>query len=261
MLRSLILLLSFSSSQSFSISSVASTTRPNIRPTLYPKSSKTTATTTTAIHGVIEAEEVAEEDGNFDTLGAGVKLAQESAIILEGVVEIQPTKNRNEVSINPISQGLTNYQNIQSLSSDDVSSLNVICKGSGTEVYQNPGSSTKSVVILAPLDAVSVAVDDVSTPSASPKKVLITFSGGDDLMVHEVLEATQLLVSSLDFIMDKAGGKKSIPSIEFRSLCHPSFPKEKCGVLALAVADEEDVSSNENIFWNDGQWWTVSDKC
>ena len=43
-----------------------------------------------------------EEDDNFDTLGAGVKLAQESAIILEGVVEIQPTKNRNEVSNNKV---------------------------------------------------------------------------------------------------------------------------------------------------------------
>lgn len=258
MLRSLLLLLCFSSSQSFSISPIASKTKPVIRPTVSPE---TTKTTTTAIYGVIEADELEDEADNFDTLGAGVKLAQESAIILEGVVEIQPTKNRNEVSINPISQGLTHFQNLQSLSSDDLSSLNVICKGTGTEVYQDPGSSTKSVIILAPLDAVSAAVDNVSAPSTLPKKVLLTFTGGDDLMVHEVLEAAQLLVSSLDFIMDIAGGKKSIPSIEFKSLCHSSFPKEKCSVLALAVQDEEDLSSNENIFWNDGQWWTVSDKC
>jgi len=169
-----------------------------------------------------------------------VKQAQESVSILFGNVEI------NGDEINPVSNDLKLYSKLTPLPSPSALKGKVLCKGTGIEVYREPGSSTERDVTLSPTDAVENALSSIEANSAGAK-VQISFVGGDDLMVHEVIEGVAIMTSGLNL--------KSSIDVEFRSLCHESFPLEKCCVVALDV----DKDADGEIYWHDDKWWTVSE--
>jgi len=188
------------------------------------------------IEAVLETDEVFEDPGL-----ARVQQAKEYIAILQGSVQT------NESEINPVAEGLKLYTKLVPLSDQNEVKGTVLCKGMGTEVYTDPGSSTQRLVTLATTDAVK---DALSAMDASPSsgKLLITFAGGDDLMIHEVLQGVEMMTSGLNLGSDT--------TIEFRSLCHQSFPLEKCGVAALDVNEDH----GEGVYWHDGQWWSVSEE-
>jgi len=195
--------------------------------------------TTTELKGLIEADLVTDEV--FEDPGlARVQQAEESVAILRGSVQT------NESQINPVAEDLKLYTKLTPLSSQNEVKGKVLCKGMGTEVYTDPGSSTQRLVTLATKDAVKNAL---SAMEASPDsgKLCITFAGGDDLMIHEVLQGVEMMTSGLNL------GSGTL--IEFRSLCHESFPVEKCGVAAVDVKEDTDGGA----YWHDNQWWTVSE--
>lgn len=195
--------------------------------------------TTTDLRALIEAD--IESDEGFEDPGlAPVQQAKESVSIMLGTVQT------DEDQINPVAEDLKLYTKLIPLSDQDEVKGTVLCKGMGTEVYTEPGSSTKKLVTLATKDAVENAL---SAMEASPEsgKLCITFAGGDDLMIHEVLQGVEMMTSGLNL--------GSGTSIEFRSLCHESFPLEKCGVAAVGFKDDTD----EGAYFHEGQWWTVSE--
>ena len=204
----------------------------------------TTTTTTTAstkLHGFIAADSVDEE---IDMTLGGVGLAQESAILLLGKVD-----KRGSAIVTDMKR-YTDVTAFDEQDSMDQKGVSVLCKGEGIELYQDPGTRTDKLIILAPLDAISNALDDVNDAVAKKdaKKILINFTGGDDLMVHEVLESVKSLVSSLDL-------QSSNQSIQFRSMCHKSFPIEKCSVVVLSVANGSELT--DDLYWHEGKWWTL----
>ena len=181
-------------------------------------------------------------DEDFDTKQGGVGLAEDNAILMIGKVDRKGVATATDLKL---------YTTVSSL--DDITKVDgvsIICQGNGVEVYQDPGQDTEKNIILSPLDAVSNALSNVNEGAISKesKKICINFTGGDDLMVHEVLEAVQNLVSGLDLSMEN--------SIEFKSLCDGSFPPEKCSVVALSVAGGS-AEGSENVYWHEGKWWTL----
>lgn len=188
--------------------------------------------TTTTPSAYIESNSVDEE---IDPKGAGLGLAIDNAILISGSVDKMGTAIAKEMS---------HYTKVIKA---DVSSLGgkVICKGDGQEIYQDPGLSTEKIIALAPITAVDNALDSVALNEENGEKgkLFVNFAGGDDLMVHEVLGGVQKMVSALGFSA----------KVEFRSLCEPSFPMEKCGVVAVVVDD----SSDGQIFYNEGTWYTI----
>lgn len=193
------------------------------------------------LFGYIAADATEEE---FDAKQGGVGLAQDNAIVIIGKVDKKG---------NAIATDMKRYTKLtESSDGGSGSGISVVCKGSGTELYQNPGLGTDKVITLAPFEAVSEAImsgtaaADGATDGAT--KISIHFAGGDDLLVHEVLESTRSLVSSLELT-------SKCNSIEFRSMCHASFPVDKCSVVVLAIKGGSDAM--ENVYWHEGQWWAL----
>jgi len=194
---------------------------------------------TNELQAMIEAD--IESDEVFVDPGlAPVQQAKESAAVMLGSVQT------DEDQINPVAEDLKLYNKLTPLSGQDEVKGTVLCKGMGTEAYTDPGSSTQRLVTIAPKDAVKNAL---SAMDANPDggKLRITFAGGDDLMIHEVLQGVEMMTSGLNL--------GSGTSVEFRSLCHKSFPLEKCGVAAVNVKADTD----EGAYFHDGQWWTCAE--
>jgi len=212
----------------------------SINPNLAIKSGYGAKSTATELRGLIEADletdEVVEDPGL-----SRIQQADDCIAILQGSVQ---TSENDEV--NPVAEGLKLYSKLVPLSSQDDVKGTVLCKGMGTEVYTDPGSSTQRLVTLATKDAVANALSAMDA-SPSSGKLCITFAGGDDLMIHEVLQGVEMMTSGLNL------GSGTI--IEFRSLCHQSLPMEKCGVAAVDVTGDV----GEGAYWHGGQWWTVSE--
>lgn len=192
---------------------------------------------TTKLNAYIEADETVGEEFVDEGLG-GVRLAQESVVIVSGSIQ-------KDDSI--VAKDLKRYSKLMSLPESDISEVNVLCKGTGTELYKDPGSSPQKSVTLAPTDAVRDALSSLEIANKIDQKVYINFAGGDDLMMHEVLEGVDIMLSGLNL--------EPNVSVEFRSLCHESFPLEKCSVVVVAI----DNDKTGDVYWHEGQWWTVSD--
>lgn len=200
-----------------------------------PNTVATKFTSNSKLHGYIAADDV---DDEYDPKMGGVGLAEDNAILMIGKVD----KNGSATATS-----LKHYTEVSTMDEAEIKKqdISVVCKGAGVEVYQDPGLGTESMIILSPYDAVSKALDEVDDSAKSSSKYLtVNFAGGDDLMVHEVLESVQNLVSSLDMPKES--------KIKFRSLCHASFPADKCGVAVLAGD-----SGDEDVYWHEGQWWTL----
>ena len=209
---------------------------------------------TTEIAPLFELIESASEDDYVDVDDGvgGVRLAKESAICITGIAEEK---------LDFVSQEMKRYTKVTSLDeSGATSELHkaggvLICSGTGVEVYKDPGDTTISSIVLAPLDAVTKALASKSEDGLeNAKKVVINFIGGNDLMMHEVLNGAKQ--TALGLGLDKSNAK-----IIFQSLCHESFPLEKSSVTVLAFKEvNENGRMGTDIYFHEGSWWTVKEE-
>lgn len=183
----------------------------------------------TQLNAYIESDSV---DEGFE--GGGLELAVDNAILISGSVDKKGKA---------IAKEMKHYTKV---SKSDIGNFGckVICKGDGQEIYKDPGLSSEKIIALAPFTAVENALNAIESEDKSGA-ISINFTGGDDLMVHEVLGSVEKIVSGL--------GLSS--KVEFRSLCEPSFPMEKCGVAVVSF----DGDSEGHIYYNDGAWYTLSE--
>jgi hypothetical protein len=208
--------------------------------------------------GVIRGEDL---DSNlFDVGSGGVRLAQESAIKITGEVKHKP----GQADARPME--LLRYNTLQQVDESTVNALmektgsKVICTGNGAELYKNPGETLETTVKLAPMEAIKDAVAG-SASAMESDSLVFNFLGGDDLMMGEVLDASNEMIVMMD-IATKA-------KISFNSLCHDSIPAGTCTVTVVSLASsdsdyeasdgvEKAVASGE-LYLRDGSWWTVLD--
>lgn len=204
-----------------------------------------------------EAENFVE---SFDINEGGVGLAKRSAIKVTGV---SPKGKACEA------QDLVRYTGVTELDAASAKSVlektgsAIVCSGTGHEIYQDPGSSTRyqdKVIKFSPIEAVKDALKSVSESSlGGATSVVVNFLGGDDLITGEVVEACGMLVDSLD-VPEKA-------KVTFNSMCFTDFPMEFCYVTVVAIGGEsagfegaEKSVAKGELYVQDGKWWTVSDE-
>lgn len=198
---------------------------------------QSSSTRKTQLYAFIEADSVDEE---LDPKGGGIGLAMDNAILISGSVD------RKGVAV---ARELEHYSKVIPLDDSKMQDIKVLCKGEGIEIYKDPGDTTTKSITLAPISAVENALmDALQIGLESNEKMYVNFAGGDDLMLHEVLDGVQQMVEGLKV---SSGG-----DVQFRSLCEPSFPLEKCGVAAMIVGKKW---SNGQVFYNEGKWYTVSE--
>jgi hypothetical protein len=136
----------------------------------------------------------------------------------------------------------------------------IICSGQGKELYKNPGETLETVILMSPVEAIKDAFSTAASAMDS-ENLVFNFLGGDDLMMGEVLDATNEMVVMLD-IATKA-------KISFNSLCHSSIPSGTCAVTVVSVGNEQEegaefsgveksVAAGE-IYVRDGGYWTVEE--
>ena len=219
-------------------------------------------------HGRSELYEVitgeAVEAEAFDIGQGGVRLAEESAIKIKGDVKHKP----GQADAQP--EELLRYDKLTSVDESKVmdifskSDSKIICTGEGKEFYKDPGNSLEKFVQYAPLEAVKDAFTGAA-PAIDCTKLVFNFLGGDDLMMGEVLSATNELVVMLDI--------NTRAKISFNSLCHKSLPEGSCTVTVVSVGDDgaDDEEADQNlsgpdksiaageVYVKDGRWWTVNE--
>jgi hypothetical protein len=210
------------------------------------------------IGAIIKGEE--ENSIPFDVGEGGVRLAEQTAIKIAGIVKHKPGKadcQPNE---------LIRYNNLIEVKEGAVTAIlqttgsKILGTGSGTEQYTDPGQGTLKEVKLGPMEAIKDALAGVASAIESDKLVM-NFLGGDDLMMMEVLEAANQMVLQLD--------AKTKAEISFNSLCHSSIPSGTCTVALVSVGDqvvegktlfgEEKSIARGEVYFRNGKWWTVAE--
>ena len=220
----------------------------------------------THLYTFIEADSV---DDIPEPNPRGVGRAMENAIILSGNVDSKGVAFAQDIEhyrkvipwngdVGDSSSSSSSISGTKEETHNPKRGMKVLCKGEGVEIYKDPGETTVKSITLAPISAVENALKSSVLQvdrMESGEKMLITFSGGDDLMVHEVLEGVQNLVQELKETSSSSSSSwSSDGKVQFRSLCEPSFPMEKCGVAAMIVGNDSDG----HVYYNEGKWYTVS---
>lgn len=112
----------------------------------------------------------------------------------------------------------------------DTADCQLLFSGAGKEMYQDPGSSGRyqdETIVLAPVDAAKNAVaSGAVTIAEDTKSVVFNFLGGDDLIIGEILEACELMVSGL-YLSSKT-------KIQFNSMSSTEIPGDQCAVTMVA---------------------------
>jgi hypothetical protein len=188
----------------------------------------------------------------------GVRLAEESAIKLKGEVKHKPgTADAQPMELLRYNK-LTSVDETKAKEVLQKTGSSIICTGQGVELYKDPGTAVEKSVNYAPMEAIKDAFAGAG-PAIECKELVFNFLGGDDLMLGEVLSATNELVVMLD-INTKA-------KISFNSLCFKSVPEGTCAVTVVSVGDgneeestgfEKSIAAGE-VYARDGQWWTVEE--
>lgn len=148
------------------------------------------------------------------------------------------------VSSTAKANGIKHFSKVSEISISDDTSKSVIAVGKGKEIYQDPGMSTEKYIVLAPLEAADQVLKNLDSSTHKHNNYYITFTGGEDLMVNEVLEAAEIINSKL-----------SKENVKFASLCSPDFEADVCEI-AIVVHEKDDDSF---IFTNDGKWFTLKE--
>jgi len=190
----------------------------------------------------------------------GVRLAKECALKISGKARKKKSQTEAEAT------DLKRYDKVVELDWEKVRGVaeaagnEVVCTGGGKELYKDPGDSVSKEIYLAPMEA---AVDALSSaPTAKDAEcVVINVLGGEDLILHQAMEAVKYIVQGLQ-LSDKA-------KIVFHSLCHSSFPLEYASVTVVARGSKEDDQkstgidrslANGQLYFQRGKWWTVIDE-
>lgn len=207
------------------------------------------------LNEVIQGAEVQSE--TIDAGQGGVSLAEESAIKIKGDVKHKPGK------ADAAPEELLRYTKLTSVSEGQAQEVlkktgsKIICTGQGKEFYRDPELTVEKFVQYAPLEAIKDAFAGAA-PAIDCDKLVFNFLGGDDLMMGEVLQATNELVVMLD-INTKA-------KISFNSLCIASVPEGTCAVTVVSVGEDGDDFSGADksiaageVYVQDGKWWTVDE--
>jgi len=209
-----------------------------------------------ALFEVIRADVVEQE---FDTGLGGVRLAQESSIKISGEVRHRPG-NAEARALD-----LTRYTQLTPIEVSKVQDIfgmmgsKILATGEGKELYRDPGNSIESFIQLAPLEAAKVAVNTAAS-AIGESTIIFNFLGGDDLILGQVLDATNEAVVNMD-VATKA-------KVFFNSMSDSSIPADVCSVSVIAVGDKESESSSSRsgiddaiaageIYSLGGKWFTV----
>lgn len=189
----------------------------------------------------------------------GVQLTEESSIKINGEVRHKP----GNAEARPFD--LTRYTKLTSVEESKVKDVlgkvggKIIATGQGKEFYKDPGTTVESVVILAPIEAAKDAVNAAAS-AIEEDTIIFNFLGGDELVIGQVLEATNEAVVNMD-IATKA-------NVYFNSMSDRSVPADTCTVTVLSIGGddssessfstgvEEAIAAGEAYFM-DGKWWTV----
>lgn len=207
---------------------------------------------------VIRGEDV--DSQPFDIGAGGVRLAEESAIKLTGEVKHKPGKADAAPS------ELLRYNSMKEVDEKKVNDVfskvgsAIVCSGQGQELYKDPGDTLEKLTLLGPMEAVKDAVAG-ATSAIQCERLVFNFLGGDDLMLGEVLDATNEMVIMLDI--------KTKAKITFNSLCHSSIPAGTCAVTVVSVGKgteegtefsgvDKSIAAGE-VYLRDGSYWTVQE--
>jgi hypothetical protein len=205
------------------------------------------------LYELILGEDLIMED--IDQGLGGVRLAEENVIKIMGEVRHKPGSAESRA------MDLVRYTQVTTVEESKVKDVlgkfggKIIATGEGTELYKDPGESLETLVTLGPMAAIKEAFNSAAA-AIEEKSLVINFLGGDDLVLGEVLDATNELV----VMMDIATGAK----VSFNSVCHSSIPSGTCTVCVVSVGEneaevsglDESIAAGE-VYMRDGVWYTV----
>ena len=164
----------------------------------------------------------------------------------------------------------------RSISEGKYGDIQLLCSGTGKEMYVDPGSSYRveeKVIKLAPIEAVRNALSSIastwSTPTTIDSKssmMVFNFLGGEELIIGEVLVACDMLVEGMNL--------PASMKLKFNSISYADVPSDVCHVTLVTVSGsasggESSSSSSEEIdiaqsvakgelYDCDGKWFTVA---
>lgn len=248
------------------------------------------ATSSSRLFSLIKGEAYGSEP--FDENEGGVGLAKRCAVKIVGGGSVR----RNKSSTNTESgvdggssieaHELYRYERLTPLDKSDITKsikegkygdIQLLCSGTGKELYVDPGSSYRvedKVIELAPLEAAKNALSSIAATSSAAidhsktSSIVFNFLGGDELIIGEVLMACDMLVEGLNL--------PATMKLEFNSISHVDVPSDVCHVTVVSVggssvgggsaslspsSEKPDIDQSVargELYDRDGKWFTVS---
>lgn len=175
----------------------------------------------------------------------------EALTLKENPIMIYGSASSSGLSAN----GIKHYSKLTQVTDATMEDGSLVAVGRGKEVYQDPGMSTEKYIVLAPLEAAQEVMKDLQSKKVNigkASKWIVTFTGGEDLMVNEVLEAVQMIQEGLS-------RKGEEPKMEFSSVSSNQFPVDICEI-AVFVSSEKNGKDIPYIYTNNNQWYTLSEQ-
>jgi hypothetical protein len=221
------------------------------------------STSSSKLYNVIRGEEL--DGAPFDQLSGGIRLAMETAVKAKGDIKHGPGKADAKLNELIRYNKMTLVEESQVVSALGKVNGSILCKGSGKESYQDPGSGTEKIVILAPRQAIKDALNEAGSASTA-NELILNFLGGDDLIMKEVIEAANELVLDLD--------AATSTKIRFNSISHSSIPAGTCTIATVVkskgkegessssgadLSGVEKAIANGDVYFHVGKWYTVEE--
>jgi hypothetical protein len=206
---------------------------------------------------IIDADEL---DFDFDVGQGGVRLAEESVLVLAGTVQHKPGSATSKPT------DFMRYKKLTPVSEQTVQALykeigaTIISTGRGKENYRDPGETTVKDVVKGPHDAVRDSLNGAGS-AMEASKVVLNFSGGDDTQVQEILDAAQEIVIMLD-VATKA-------KIAFNSITHKTFEMGHVSLCIVGMPADVSLGGRQGVeralasgklYFDKGQWYTLVDE-
>lgn len=190
----------------------------------------------------------------------GVGLAKRCAIKCIGSVQ---SSSDGESEFND----LIRYDKLTSIDKsvvDKFDGVTILASGEGKETYQDPGQSNRvedRVIRLSPMEAIQQALSNVSIVNVEKdQSVTFNFLGGDDLILKEVIDASDMLANNLEL-------DSKIIKVAFNSISVADVPNDECSVTVVSsegktnglTGVDESIASGE-VYSMGGEWYTVSEE-
>lgn len=199
------------------------------------------------------------EEEVYDDNAGGVGLAKRCAIKCIGSVQ---SSSDGESEFND----LIRYDKLTSIDKsvvDKFDGVTILAFGEGKETYQDPGQSNRvedRVIRLSPMEAIQQALSNVSNVNIEKdQSVTFNFLGGDDLILKEVIDASDMLANNLEF--------ESKIKVAFNSISVADVPNDECSVTVVSsegktnglTGVDESIARGE-VYSMGGEWYTVSEE-